>query len=222
MLNTFLQVTVTEAMPEVNMIDMIMQGGWTMVPLFILSIVAIYIFIERFITLNKASQNSRNFMSQISEKVKSQDVAGAMALCENEHSPIGKMIGKGLKRLGSPLKTIEEAVENVGKIEVDRLEKNLSTLATISGAAPMLGFLGTVLGMIKTFLVIAYAGSAKIGDMAGGISEAMVTTATGLIVGIIAYIAYNFLSAKLQKVIHTLELSSIEFLDLLHEPQKVK
>ena len=214
------KIVETEGETSVTMLDLIKDGGVTMFPLFILSVLAIYIFIERFLAFRVASKAPASFMSTINEMVAKQDIKGALAYSQQENSPLGRMMQKGLTRLGNPLKNIEESIQNVGKMEVDRLEKNMTTLATIAGAAPMLGFLGTVLGMIKTFQNIAKAGNVGVNDMAGGISEAMVTTATGLIVGIGAYVAYNFLTAKMQKIIHRLEHASIEFLDLLQEPQK--
>ena len=224
MLNLILQsasVTLDETVVEQkNLLDMIKDGGWTMVPLFILSLIAIFVFVERLLTLSKASKNPAPFMATIKEYVLAKNINEAIIHCEKTDTPIARMIGKGLRRLGNPLKAIEESIESVGKLEIDRLEKNLSLLATIAGAAPMVGFLGTVLGMIKTFNAISMDGDQNITDMASGISEAMITTATGLIVGIIAYVTYNFLSSKLQKIIHNLEFSSIEFLDVLQEPQK--
>lgn len=220
-LNLFAQKIIeTDEVTSVTIIDLIKDGGITMIPLFILSIFAIYIFVDRFLAFRAASKAPEDFMPTINELVAKKDIKGALAYSRKENSPIGRMMEKGLSRLGNPLKTIEESIENVGKMEVDRLEKNMTTLATIAGAAPMLGFLGTVLGMIKTFQSIAQAVNVGVSDMAGGISEAMVTTATGLIVGIGAYIAYNYLTARLQKIIHGIEHASIEFLDLLQEPQK--
>lgn len=220
LLNLFAQISEENAKTSTSIIDLIKQGGITMIPLFILSLIAVYIFIERFLAFKQASKAPENFMETVNDMVAKQDIDGALSHCQQENSALGRMMAKGLSRLGNPLKMIEESIENVGKVETDRLEKNMTTLATIAGAAPMLGFLGTVLGMIKTFQVISSEGNVGVSDMAGGISEAMVTTATGLIVGIMAYIAYNYLSAKLQTIIHRLEHSSIEFLDLLQEPQK--
>lgn len=220
LLNLFAQITETEAKTAKTALDMIKEGGWTMVPIFLLSVLAIYIMIERSLAFNSANKETPQFMNRVKEAVNSKDIKAAIAVCESEDTPTSRMILKGLKRLGNSLKAIEESIENVGKIEIDRLEKNLTLLATIAGAGPMLGFLGTVLGMIKTFNVIAMEGSANMNSMAGGISEAMITTAAGLIVGIIAYVGYNFLSARLQKIVHRMEHASIDFLDLLQEPTK--
>lgn len=218
MLNIILDVSAS-GNNEIGLIEMIKQGGITMIPLFILALIAIAILIERILTISNAAKNTGPFMEEIRALIVNKNINEAVGLCQRTNSPLSRMILKGLKRLGSSLKTIEDSIESVGKLEIDRLEKNLSLLATISGAAPMIGFLGTVLGMIKTFQVITHEANQSIQDMAGGISEAMVTTATGLIVGIIAYISYNFLSSKVQKIIHALENASVDFLDVLHEPQ---
>lgn len=220
LLNLFAQITETEAHTTKTMIDMIKAGGWTMVPQFAFSLVAIYIIVERLLAFKAANKDAHQFMEKVKVAVNSKDIKAAMTLCDTENTPVARMIHKGLRRLGNPLKAIEESIENVGKIEIDRLEKNLNLLATIAGAAPMLGFLGTVLGMISTFNVIANEGNANMDSMAAGISEAMITTATGLIIGIIAYVAYNFLSTRLQKIVHSMETSVIDFMDMLQEPSK--
>lgn len=159
-------------------------------------------------------------MSKIKELVQKGDINGAKILCAQYDSPVARMIEKGVSRIGSPLKNIEASIENVGKIEVFRLEKNLSVLATIAGAAPMIGFLGTVIGMVSAFIAIAQEeGSVSPKLLADGIYTAMITTVAGLIVGIIAYLAYNFLVTRVSKVVHKMEYSSIEFIDLLQEPR---
>ena len=148
------------------------------------------------------------------------DINGAKMLCAQQDSPVGRMIQKGLSRIGSPLKNIEASIENVGKLEIFKLEKNLSALATIAGAAPMMGFLGTVIGMVQAFIAIAQEeGSVSPKLLSSGIYTAMITTVAGLFVGIMAYLAYNFLVSRVQKVIHKMEYTSIEFIDLLQEPQ---
>ena len=191
-----------------------------MYPILLLSFIAIYIFFERLLTLNKANQNPDALMSKVKELVLKGDINGAKLLCAQNDTPIARMIEKGVSRIGSPLKNIEASVENVGRIEVFRLEKNLSTLATISGAAPMMGFLGTVIGMVQAFIAIAQQeGSVSPKLLSSGIYTAMLTTVAGLIVGIISYLAYNFLVTRVQKIIHKMEYSSIEFIDLLQEPR---
>lgn len=209
------------AQESVSVLDLLSKGGWTMIPILLLSIVAVYIFIERLLTLQRASKLPKTFIDQIKKMVLDGDVQGAKALCIQVNSPTAKMIEKGISRLGSSLKNIEASIENVGRIEIYKLEKNLNVLATISGAAPMLGFFGTVLGMIQAFMAIAQEeGSVSPKLLSSGIYEAMVTTAAGLFVGIIAYIGYNYLITRVQKVIHRMEYNSIEFVDLLQEPNK--
>lgn len=191
-----------------------------MIPIVLLSFVAIYIFFERFLTIQKANQNPDAFMHKIKEQVLKGDINGAKLLCSQTDSPIARMIEKGISRIGSPLKNIEASIENVGKIEIFKLEKNLSTLATISGAAPMMGFLGTVIGMVKAFISISQQeGSVSPKLLSDGIYTAMITTVAGLIVGIVAYLAYNYLVSRVQKVIHKMEYTSIDFVDLLQEPR---
>ena len=215
-----LQVNTTT---DIQLWDILEKGGFLMVILGLLSIVAFYILIERTLTMNKASKNQKQFLNHVKEMVVNGDLQGAKTFCAETDTPTARMIEKGLSRVGHSLKDIEVAVENVGKIEVNKLSKNLSVMATISGAAPMLGFLGTVTGMIKAFISIAtQEGTVSPKDLAGGIYEAMITTAAGLAVGIIAYMAYNFLTAKLEKIIHNMEYSSVEFMDLLQEPHTNK
>jgi biopolymer transport protein ExbB len=205
---------------EMSMWELFQAGGWMMYPLVLMSFVAVYIFIERLLTLNRANQIPEVFMGKVKELVLKGDIQGAKMLCAQNDSPIARMIEKGVSRIGSPLKNIEASIENVGRIEVFKLEKNLSTLATISGAAPMMGFLGTVIGMVKAFIAIAQQeGSVSPKLLSSGIYTAMLTTVAGLIVGIIAYLAYNFLVTRVQKIIHRMEYSSIEFIDLLQEPR---
>lgn len=200
--------------------ELILKGGFWLIPIVALSIIAIYIFFERLRNLNRASKTPFEFMEKIKDLVVSGDVNGAKLLCSQTDSPIAKMIEKGIHRIGSPLKTIEASIENVGKIEVYKLEKNLSLLATTAGAAPMIGFLGTVSGMIQAFIAIAQEeGSVSPKMLSTGIYEAMITTAAGLVVGIIAYLGYNYLVSKVQKAIHYMEYTSIDFIDLLQEPQ---
>jgi len=205
---------------SLSVIDLTLKGGFMMIPIVLLSFVAIYIFFERFLTIRKANQDPDAFMHRIKEQVLKGDINGAKLLCSQTDSPIARMIEKGISRIGSPLKNIEASIENVGKIEIFKLEKNLSTLATISGAAPMMGFLGTVIGMVKAFISISQQeGSVSPKLLSDGIYTAMITTVAGLVVDIIAYLAYNYLVSRVQKVIHKMEYTSIDFVDLLQEPR---
>ena len=205
---------------SISVLELLVKGGYMMVPILLLSIIAVYIFVERLLTIRKASQTPDEFMDKIRNMVVSGDINGAKLLCAQNDTPIAKMIEKGISRVGSAMKNIEVSIENVGKIEIYKLEKNLSFLATISGAAPMLGFLGTVLGMIQAFIAIAQEeGSVSPKILSAGIYEAMITTAAGLFVGILAYLGYNYLVNRVQKLIHRMEYNSIDFIDLLQEPR---
>ena len=216
--------SIPDSEKSIHLIDIISEGEpsmlLTLLVLLVLSIITVYILVERYMTLSRASKVSDTFISDIKGYVKSGDIDTAKEHCAKTDSPVAKMIGKGLSRIGSPMDTIEVAVENVGKIEINKLEKNLSIVATIAGAGPMIGFLGTVLGMIQAFMVMAHENVADISSMAGGIYEALLTTAAGLIVGVVAYIAYNYLANRMQKIVHSMEYNSIEFMDLLQEPNQ--
>jgi biopolymer transport protein ExbB len=204
----------------ISLWELTLAGGPLMIPIVLSSFIAIYIFVERMLTINKANQSPDAFMSKIKELVLRGDINGAKLLCAQFDSPIARMIEKGLSRIGSPLKNIEASIENTGKIEIFKLEKNLNVLATVAGAAPMMGFLGTVMGMVTAFIAIAQEeGSIGPKLLADGIYTAMITTVAGLIVGIIAYLAYNYLVTRVSKVVHKMEYSSIEFVDLLQEPR---
>lgn len=203
-----------------SVIDLAIKGGFMMVPIAICWVLAIYLFIERVLTINKANQEPGVFMGRVKELVLRGDITGAKMLCSQNNTPVARMIEKGISRIGSPLKTIEASIENLAKIEVFKLEKNLPTLATIAGAAPMMGFLGTVIGMVEAFIAISQEeGSVSPKLLSSGIYTAMITTVAGLVVGIMAYLAYNYLVSRVQKVIHKMEYTSIEFIDLLQEPR---
>ena len=190
-------------------------------PLGILSVVAIYIFIERFLAIQKASKLDPAFMNKMKDFIFEGKMESAKDMCQKTQTPFARMLMKGVTRIGKPLGDISAAIENRGKLEVYTLEQGLSTLATIAGAAPMIGFLGTVIGMISTFHEMYAAGnSVEISNLSGGIMQAMVTTAAGLVIGIIAYISYNLLVSKVDKVVHKMEATSIDFMDLLSEPAK--
>lgn len=201
--------------------DLALKGGWILAILAILSFIAVYIFIERFLAISKSSKEEKNFMNNIRDFIHDGRIDSALSLCRNNDSPIARMVEKGIARIGKPLNDINAAIENVGKLEVSRLEKNIAGLATISGAGPMLGFLGTVIGMIRAFYDMSMAGNnIDIALLSTGIYQAMVTTVAGLIVGIIAYVCYNILVSKVEKLVFKLEARASEFMDLLHEPAK--
>lgn len=203
-----------------SFLELAINGGWVMIVLLCLLALAIYISIERFLALNHAlKDDSSQFMNEIRGYVHKGDVDGAKKLANSTDTAIGRMIAKGLSRLGRPLSDIQTAVENEGKMEVAKLEKHVSLVATVASLGPMLGFLGTVTGMVSAFQAMAHAGNnIDISNLAGGIYQAMVTTVGGLIVGIIAYFLYNLLVNRINKVVMQLESRSMEFMDLLHEP----
>ncbi|MEL6390560.1 MAG: MotA/TolQ/ExbB proton channel family protein [Bacteroidota bacterium] len=186
--------------------------------LLFLSIIAVAIFMERWRTIKQAGKIDQNFIDNIRASVAAGNIAGARALCTSKNTPVARMIEKGLMRIGRPLKDIDAAIENVGNLEVFKLEKNLSTLASIAGAAPMIGFFGTVTGMILAFYTMATEQNVTPDVLAGGIYQALITTAFGLLVGIFAFIAYNLLVANVEKVIYNMERTTVEFMDLLQEP----
>jgi len=202
-------------------LDLVLKGGWIMGVIGLLSIIAFYIFIERYFIIGRAAKEDKNFMNNIRAYIHEGKLESARALCVSNNSPIGRMIDKGLARIGKPLNDINAAIENIGKLEISKLEKNVAGLATIAGAAPMLGFLGTVIGMIQAFYDMSMAGNnINIELLSKGIYQAMITTVGGLIVGITAYIFYNILVARIQKVVYKLEINATEFMDVLYEPAK--
>jgi len=211
----------TEGEITLPILDLVLRGGWIMGIIGVLSVIAFYIFFERYFIIGRAAREDRGFMDNIRTFIHDGKLESAKALCVANKSPIGRMIDKGLTRIGKPLNDINIAIENVGKLEVSKLEKNVAGLATIAGAAPMLGFLGTVIGMIRAFYDMSMAGNnINIELLSRGIYQAMITTVGGLVVGITAYIFYNILVARIQKVVYKLEITATEFMDVLHEPAK--
>ena len=213
-------VAVTPQQEELSfsLISMAAKGGWLMIVLVLLSIVAIYIFGKKWWAINQATKIDKNFIKDVNDYILDGKIRSAKALCQRSDSPIARMIEKGIGRLDKPLADIQTAVENVGNLEVARLEKNLPILAAISGGAPMIGFLGTVMGMVQAFFNMAQANNnVDISLLAGGIYTAMITTIGGLIVGILAYFGYNLLTARISDVVFKMENSTIEFLDTVLE-----
>ena len=204
-------------------IDLIFNGGagsvFIMGLLFILLAVALYIYFERLFAIKAAAKIDANFMNQIKDYISNGKIDAAKSLCAQTDSPVARLTEKGVSRIGKPLDDINTAIENAGTLEVYKLEKNVSVLATVAGAAPMIGFLGTVIGMILAFHEMATSGGqAEMGALASGIYTAMTTTVGGLVVGIIAYIGYNHLVNMTNKVVHSMEANAVDFLDLLNEP----
>ncbi len=218
-INQAAQTVAVKQQASMSLIDMTIKGGWLMIPLFILSILTIYIFGVKWYTIRKASKLNPNFMNDIKDLIHDGKIKSALALCKREDTPVSRLIEKGIERMGRPLTDIQAAVENLGNIEVARLEKGLPGLASIAGGAPMIGFLGTVLGMVQAFFNMSQAGNnIDITLLSGGIYTAMVTTVAGLIVGILAFFGYNYLTAKVSDLVFMLQSNTIEFMDLLHEP----
>ena len=216
------QVDLEEGVGTQSFLDLIFQGGFLSVAivgiLVFLSFIAAYIFLERYLTIKKAGKIDQGFMNNIRANVQAGNIHGAKALCQTADSPVARMIEKGLMRIGKPLRDIDAAIENVGNLEVFRLEKNLSTLASIAGAAPMIGFFGTVTGMILAFREMATQQNVTPDVLAGGIYQALITTAAGLLIGILAFVGYNILVANVEKVVFQMERTTVEFMDLLQEP----
>ena len=202
---------------DVPVIDLLMRGGLVMIPLVALSLLSFYIILERYLTIRKAAGNPDSFMANIRALMVKGDLAGAKLLCAQTASPLARMVEKGLRRIGLPLKEIETSVENVGKIEIARLEKNISILGIIAGIAPMIGFVGTIIGVIKIFYSIAATKEFGIPQVADGLYVKLVTSATGLIVGIIAHIGYHWLSILVERMVFRMENSAIEFMDILQD-----
>lgn len=218
-----LKDTLTSTVQEVSIYDMITQGGWfgniILFILFILFLFAIYLFVERYLSIKKSSYSDPNFIHNIRDLVHDGKINAAVELCKRTRTPEARMIEKGILRIGRPLKEISDSIENTGKLEVYKLEKNINYIATISGAAPMIGFLGTVIGMIMSFAEIANTpGQVDPKLLSSGIYIAMFTTAAGLIVGITAYLFYNFLVMKVNKSVHQMESTVTDFLDVLNKP----
>lgn len=211
---------VTAPAPELHFIDLLFKGGWVMVPLALLAFAGLVIFVERYITIRKASKSESNLMLQIKQYIHEGRLENAIALCRNTNSPLGRMLEKGLRRIGRPIKDIEAAIENVGKHEVSKLEKNISILGIVAGIAPMLGFVGTIIGVITIFHDVSVKGAIEIGTISGGLYTKMITSATGLIVGIMAYVLYHVLNAMVERIILRMETDALEFIDLLEEPGK--
>lgn len=206
---------------KLRIMDLVFDPGsiWIMIPLMLMLAYAIYVFVERLLTLNKAAKEEYNFMNNIRDFILNGKIESALSLCKGNNTPLARMIEKGISRIGRPLNDIAAAIENEGKLEVQRLEKKVAGLATISGVGPMIGFLGTVVGMVIAFHnMAANPNNLNIADLSAGIYTAMITTIGGLIVGIIAYIFYNILVARIANVVYVLEAKTTEFMDLLHEP----
>ena len=217
-IDTLQKAAATIPIPEkISMWNLLEKGGFIMYPLYFLLAAAIFVFTERLIAIRKASRIDDNFMRIIRDNIITGNVSAARNLTKNTNNPVARMIDKGIQRIGNPIDAIEKSMENVGKLEMYQMEKNLSILSLIAGIAPMFGFLGTIIGMVQLFYGIASTGEYTLNTIAGGIYTKMITSGTGLIIGLIAYIAHNFLSTQIDKTVNKMEMASAEFMDILQE-----
>lgn len=209
------------ATPEkISMWDMLQKGGAIMYPLYLLLVIAVFVFFERLLAIGKASRIEPNFMNIIRDNILSGNVTAARSTAKNTDNPVARMIDKGLQRVGKPIDAIEKSMENVGKLEMYKMERNLNILSLVAGIAPMFGFLGTIIGMVQLFYGIASTGEYTLNTIAGGIYTKMVTSATGLIIGLIAYVGHNYLTTQIDKTANKMEAASSEFIDILQEPTR--
>jgi biopolymer transport protein ExbB len=215
------QVTTTVGTPEttINAFDLAIKGGWLMIVLFVMLLLSIYVLIERILVIRSAGKEDDSFMNRIKDYIHEGKIESALALCRKTDTPAARMVEKGITRLGRPMSDITEAIENVGNIEIAKLEKGLPILATTAAGAPRIGFLGTVTGMVKAFMSMANAGvNVDVNILSTGIYEALITTVGGLIVGIIALFAYNYLTTQIKGIVNRMEMRIMEFMDILNEP----
>jgi biopolymer transport protein ExbB len=205
---------------SISLGELLTMGGWIMIPLVFLFVVTLYVFFERYMAIKRASRIEGNFMNIVRDHIVNGNVSAARSFAKNTNHPVARIIDKGIQRIGKPIDSIEKSMENVGKLELYNMERNLSVLSLIAGIAPMFGFLGTIIGMFQLFYSLAATGDFTIQTMANGIYTKMITSATGLIIGLLAYIAHNFLTMQVDKTANRMETSSSEFLDILQEPTR--
>lgn len=211
-------VDLAPAQDNLSLIEMLMRGGWIMIPIIFLLFLGLVIFFERYLTIRKASRADTGLLSQIKSNVMSGRLDAAIAVCRSSNSALSRMLQKGLSRVGRPIKDIEGSIENAGKLEVSKLEKNINILGIVAGIAPMLGFVGTIFGVIQIFREVEIAGGIDIGTVSGGLYVKMISSASGLTVGILAYIGYHILNMMVERLILRMETDAVEFIDLLDEP----
>jgi biopolymer transport protein ExbB len=214
------RVAQVAAQQKENLWDILMKGGVLMIPLGILLVIAIFVFFERYFAIKRASKMDENFMSIIRDHIINGNIQAARSISKNTNTAVARMIDKGLQRVGKPIEAIERSMENVGKLELYKMEKNLSVLSVIGYIAPLFGFLGTIAGMFQLFYSIASTGEYSIGAIAGGIYVKMISSASGLIIGIIGYLAYRYLNSQIDKATHRMEAASADFIDILQEPTR--
>ena len=219
------QTAVPATLPQpteetMSLLDLLMKGGPIMIPILILSLLAVYVFIERYLAIRKASKEETNLINNVRDFIHAGRIDSAQSFCRSSDKPVSRMIEKGIKRIGRPLKEIEESIEIIGKFEVYKLEKNMAILAIIAGIAPMFGFIGTIIGVIKIFHDISIAGDVSIASVSSGLYTKMVSSAAGLIVGIFAFVCYHWLNIMIDKIVQNMEKNAMDFIDLLQEPAK--
>jgi biopolymer transport protein ExbB len=212
--------SVQQAAEGFNLLSLLERGGWLMYPLYLLFVATIFVFFERLIAIRKASKIDNNFMSIIRDNIVTGNLVAARNLAKNTDNPVARIIDKGIQRIGKPIDAIEKSMENVGGLEIYKMERNLSVLSLVYGIAPMIGFLGTIFGMLQLFYTINSTGDFTPASIAGGIYTKMVTSASGLIIGLLAYVAYNFLNTQINKTVNKMEAASAEFVDILQEPTR--
>lgn len=212
--------TVAQPEQQISIIDLLSKGGVLMIPLALLLVVAIFVFIERLLYIRKASKIEENFMNIIRDNIVSGNVTAARSMAKNTNNPVARIIDKGIQRIGKPIDAIEKSMENVGRLEMYKMERNLNILSLIAGIAPMFGFLGTIIGMFQLFFRLASTGEFTIQSMADGIYTKLISSAVGLIIGLLAYIAYNYLNTQIDKTGNRMEVASAEFVDILQEPTR--
>ncbi|HSB94352.1 MAG TPA: MotA/TolQ/ExbB proton channel family protein [Flavitalea sp.] len=215
-----LQTATSAPAQQISIMDLLSKGGILMIPLAILFVVAIFVFIERLLYIRKASKVDENFMNIIRDNIVTGNVSAARSMAKNTNNPVARIIDKGIQRIGKPIDAIEKSMENVGKLEMYKMERNLNILSLIAGIAPMFGFLGTIMGMFQLFFRLASTGEFTIQSMADGIYTKLVSSAVGLIIGLMAYIAHSYLNTQIDKTANRMEASSAEFVDILQEPTR--
>ena len=215
-----LQTAASAPAQQISIMDLLSKGGILMIPLAILFVVAIFVFIERLLYIRKASKVDENFMNIIRDNIVTGNVSAARSMAKNTNNPVARIIDKGIQRIGKPIDAIEKSMENVGKLEMYKMERNLNILSLIAGIAPMFGFLGTIIGMFQLFFRLASTGEFTIQSMADGIYTKLISSALGLMIGLLAYIAFNYLNTQIDKTANKMEASSAEFVDILQEPTR--
>jgi len=205
---------------HLSFFELLRMGGWIMIPLAIMLLLAVYVFAERLIAIRSAARIDANFMNIIRDHIVSGNVSAARSLAKNTNNSVARIIDKGIQRIGKPIDAIERSMENVGKLELYKMEKNVSILSVIGYIAPLFGFLGTIIGMFQLFYSIASTGEYSISNIAGGIYVKMISSASGLIIGIIAYVGFRYLNSQIDKTINKIEAASAEFIDILQEPTR--